>query len=927
MGGGILQVARWKAMFWGWRLGAALVGAILVPAAVRAQEEPAPLPLPVPPLPGFEAKQEPRIVLQPPRPVDPLDQPVPFPKLDPAVILPDGSSVTLPETTKQIIRFAPRYGRLNDYVIDPIGEDIQRLTYSGGLIVNVIYLPDRPGDKPQEVEFATDNAVAWIKGAKKGTDIIGGLRTEKAKPNEKADGKISVELYLSGNVVIRSMNSGGQQGATEQTLRAEEVYYDLDKSKAIAMNADLETRFQFGYDPIRVRGREIWRLGQHEWRAFDTLILSSKRPADPALTIKSREVSITDETTVRRNIFGQPYRDARTGEIDVSTERMLTAENNRTELFGIPIFVWPKYRAALDDPGGPLSGIGVRNDNIFGFQTYTSWDLYKLMALRGPPNSRWVLNLDYLSLRGPGVGSNFDYNNLFGDEHPNQGGVLAYYISDKGADNVGGLRGPYVGHGPNRGRFNWNHTQELFEEGTSYAKFMGQAAYQSDMNFYEQYYKLRFDQDPNQETFGYVYGAQGNTALSALAQVNVNRPWMTETQWLPKGDAALIGQSLLQDKLVYTARANVGYAKFLPATQGNLSTLPTESSADGTIRAGLNQRLSLPFDLGPLRLEPYGMADTTYYSQDLNGASIGRVTGAAGIEAMIPFSRLYSDVKSEAFNVRGLYHKVEYGVNYYLAGSNISSQQLPLLDRLNDDSIDFTSRTFRQNGQQFIPGPNGVALTTDPLFDPQLVAIRRVVDTKSETLDTMQVVQGEIRNRWQTKRGLPGSDHTVDYIGLDLSASYFPNPTRDNFGSSLAFLEYNAFWNIGDRTAITSSAWVDPIDPAGAHYFNLNAIFSRPDGTNFTLGYRQTNPLGSKALLAILSYQLSQKYSVGIAAVYDFGTNQSQTTSFNFSRTGTDITVSVGFSYNALVNNFGLQLLILPNAAAPKLVRNTGMYQ
>ena len=44
---------------------------------------------------------------------------------------------------------------------------------------------------------------------------------------------------------------------------------------------------------------------------------------------------------------------------------------------------------------------------------------------------------------------------------------------------------------------------------------------------------------------------------------------------------------------------------------------------------------------------------------------------------------------------------------------------------LNDDSIDFTSRNFRQNANQFIAGSNGVALMQNPLFNPQLVATAR----------------------------------------------------------------------------------------------------------------------------------------------------------------------------------------------------------
>jgi hypothetical protein len=33
-------------------------------------------------------------------------------------------------------------------------------------------------------------------------------------------------------------------------------------------------------------------------------------------------------------------------------------------------------------------------------------------------------------------------------------------------------------------------------------------------------------------------------------------------------------------------------------------------------------------------------------------------------------------------------------------------------------------------------------------------------------------------------------------------------------------------------------------------------------------------------------------------------------------RTGTDLTVSLGFNYNSLVNNFGVQFLVTPNLVA-----------
>src|SRR5207237_5818979 len=135
---------------------------------------------------------------------------------------------------------------------------------------------------------------------------------------------------------------------------------------------------------------------------------------------------------------------------------------------------------------------------------------------------------------------------------------------------------------------------------------------------------------------------------------------------------------------------------------------------------------------------------------------------------------------------------------------------LPQLDRLNDDATDQALRDIRPLQPVFNPD-KGLFLALSPLFDPQLYAIRRLVDNRIDTLDSIQVVQLDVRQRLQTKRGFPGQEHIVDWMTLDLSASVFPESKRDNFNNTLGFLEYDYLWNIGDRTALTSTGWIDPV--------------------------------------------------------------------------------------------------------------------
>src|SRR5262249_42505807 len=159
----------------------------------------------------------------------------------------------------------------------------------------------------------------------------------------------------------------------------------------------------------------------------------------------------------------------------------------------------------------------------------------------------------------------------------------------------------------------------------------------------------------------------------------------------------------------------------------------------------------------------------------------------------------------------------------------------------NDDVNDFSYRDMKPLQPQFNPA-NGLALATSPVYDPQVYAIRRLVDNRIDTLGDIQELQFDVRQRWQTKRGFPGQEHIVDWMTLALSATAFPAANRDNFGSTFAFLEYDWTWNIGDRTALTSSGWVDP-ETNGPRFFSFGAYLNRTDRTNLFLGYRQIDPL------------------------------------------------------------------------------------
>lgn len=802
------------------------------------------------------------------------------------------------------------------YMNMPNGEQIALIT--GGIKLLAVF-PER-GNEILDVE--SDELVVWQKGGKT-SELVEAMRDNEGVTQ---DNDREVELFLSGNVIMRygmARDPRLSDGSLieEKVMRADRVYYDVSRSKAIALDADLEMISTGIAEPGHFRGEELWQLSTQEFQAHRANAAASKLPADPGLNLRIRQVTITEEKDqVRRTIFGMPFIDRYTGEQVVGPSRRYKARNTFVEFGGVPVMWFPYLSGDVNDPTGPLESINYRTDSVFGNQYYTTWSLLELLGIKKLPGESWNLMVDYLSDRGPALGTSYDLkaDKLFGIEAPFTTRFLAYGMRDEGFDNLGGQRSYSFVPTAYRGRVLFKHVQEY--ENLS---FQGQLSYMSDRNFIEQYYKYDWDIGPNQETFVYWKYQSGIGAATLLAEPNLNRPWVTETQWLPRVDGFWLGQSFF-DRITYNTWASAGYANLktfsLPTSELPTTIDPTTVPSETPIQAGRfdwMQQASVPFSLGALKIDPYATLGMTYYSNDLNGDSRGRVIGGVGARVSLPFSKLYEGIQSELFNVNGIYHKTKLVGNYYSAWSNTPYTTLAQLDRMNDDATMQSVRDIQPWQPTYVENFAGNMLFNSPLYDPRKYALRRLVDTRVDALDSIQVVQAEFRQRWQTKRGYPGQEHTVDYITLDLSGSYFPAKDRDNFGHQVAFLEYDATWAVGDNNGFTSSGWVDPW-AFGTRYWNIAAYFTRPDGASLNLSYRHFEPVDSRLATIAVIYRFSPKYAVGFSASYDLSIANNQSNTLSFSRTGTDMTWSVGFSYNAIISNFGFNFSVIPNLLAQK---------
>ena len=777
--------------------------------------------------------------------------------------------------------------QINTTVIDNPDNPNERIFVIEGGVRSVInsreinQLDPFRGDRNSQLVLLADNIVRWTTTLPNGSEVD--------------------ELYLDGNVVF------AKDG---RTIEAQQMYYNITARQGTILDATVLTKVP-GYDgKVKLKADVLQQLDENNLQAIGAAFTTS-RIGFPRYWIQSEAMSLTrQQTQLTDPQTGIPQFDAATGQPSVGDDFFVQAESNRFYANGVPVFFWPSLRTNLSDSGTYLKRFRLGNDNIFGFQIGTGWDLYKLLGRRAPAGTEWIGNLDYLSERGFGFGTEFNYrrNGLFGIAGPVSGSYKSWYINDNGLDFLGQGRANLVPEEEFRGRSVGRHRHQL-GPGTTLRAEIG---FVSDRNFLEQFFEREWDTGKDAETGFWFEHNVGTQSFNLQANFQVNE-FFTQTSWLPRFDHFVIGQPLFGDRVVWHNRSSLGYARLRAAEEptdptdlAEFDPLAWEADATG-VRFHTRQELDFPIQLGPAKVVPYLLGDLGFWQEDINGVDLLRGVGQVGVRASLPFWKVNPNVQSTLWNVNGLAHKVSLDVDAFYADSSQDLDQLPLFDQLDDDAQEHFRRRFLFNTFGLSAGDD-VPLE----FDERFFALRsglqsNVTSPSAEIADDLAVIKIGARQRWQTRRGAPGQQRIVDWMTLDAKISLFPDADRDNFGAGAGLLDYDFRWHIGDRVSILSDGFADFFSQ-GLRTISVGAYAERPEIGSVFLGVRSIEgPISSNILTASAVYRLSDKWGLKAGSQIDFGETGTIGNRLGVVHIGESFLWELGFNYDASRDNFGIR--------------------
>ena len=746
------------------------------------------------------------------------------------------------------------------------------------------------------IDVATDRLVIWTRGQQE-PDLSGATLQDENTP---------FEIYLEGNIIFR-------QG--ERVIFADRMFYDVRRQQGTVLNAEILSPVPSYQGLARLRAEVLQQVNRDQFIA-EGASLTSSRLGIPSYEFRAGQLVYQDiQQPAIDPRTGAPQIDPQTGEPVVAHNRRITSRNNVLAIEQVPVFYWPTFTTNLEDPTFYFERVIFKQDSVFGTQLYTDLNMYELLGIENPPvGVGWDLSLDYLSERGPAIGTTFTYDraDFFGLlQGPTFGMLDAWGIHDDGFDNLGRDFRRLEVPDKLRGRVFGRHRQ-YFEDGYQLSAEVG---YISDRNFLEQYFENEWDEFKDQTTGLEFKRYIDNSSWSISVDGRLN-PFFTQTEQLPRLDHYLVGQSLLNDKITWFAHSSAMYSKFQtanpptdPVQASQWGPLPWEVPAEGE-RLATRHEIDVPLTIGGVRVVPYALGEVAHWGEDISGNSLDRAYGQIGVRSSASFWSVTPEIEDELLNIHGVAHKLVFDIDAGYTDSSANFDELQLYDPIDDDDIE----AFRRRFPFFdFGGPPPVPTR----FDERVWAIRNgiasnVTSPSTELAQELFAIRMGARQRWQTKRGPEANRRIIDWITLDTEATIFPDPDRDNFGETVGLVNYNFLWHVGDRLSLVSEGYFD-FYPDAPKYITVGGFLNRPPRGSLYLGIRSLEgPISANVIAASYNYRMSPKWASTFGTTFNIGNGGNIGQNFSVTRIGESFLITLGVNVDASKGNVGANFAIEP---------------
>ena len=718
---------------------------------------------------------------------------------------------------------------------------------------------------------------------------------------------ISMELYVEGNVVLKKDN--------DLRINADRMYFDVQTERGIIREAEVRANLPNFEGLIRLRAEEI-RVPEEGLMVANNTFVTTSPMGKPTYRFQLDQLMLRNQNHPKVDPrTGRVMTDPRTGEELTEGTSNVTGRGAVVQAGEVPVFYLPYFSAPLKSPSSVINNVSVRSDSIFGVQPMIGVDAYRLFGLQNPPEgTSWDINALYYSKRGPGIGTVFEFDRnvkSFGTSFSGHhyGFMRFDGIYDSGTDNLG--FGRYDLEPAHKWRYQAIGKQH-FQFGNN-LDFRVQIGIIGDRNYQQEYFQDSWYTESDRATQVELRQEIENLSWSVWADVRTN-DFHTQTQRLPQAELYWIGQPIFGDLMTWSSYTQVGYTHLYPDTVPGdpndaalWNLLPWEQNRSAA-RASTRHEISYPFQAGPVKLVPFALGEIAYWGEDLNGNSMTRLYGQAGVRASLPFWQFYN-VTSELFNLKGIMHKVEFDVEASIAGADQSAYDLPLYDLLDDRSI----MDFRHHMQNAVF--NGQPIPS--IYDIRSYAIRSnlggwVTSPSTEMADDLLLIRFGMHHRWQTKRGNIGQERIIDWITFDMNFNLYPNCDRDNFGSAVGLLDYDFRWHPGDRLMLYSSGNFD-FFTGGLKMVDIGAVLDRPEkGNLFTSLHFLSGPVDNVVLRLGYNYWMSAKWASTFEATLGLSGEGNLGERIALTRIGESFLFTSGVSYDGPSNNFGLFFTLEP---------------